>query len=176
MASNFAQRKKDGKEATKRLVTRLEDSGLVIAATGQERLLNSLHHLIRFQYDRTSSFAKHFPDLFCVIHQSEPFSFYAEVKSTSKEHWDGPNFSVETASLAVCQFLDRRGIHTALFFENRPNEFYAAWAQNVKSFKHLGLDETQSCQGSRTPMSLVRKDTLLSIEEFLTALSRIEKL
>ena len=134
---SFEDRVKIGDNATARLVKRLEQHGLIVTKTGQEYVLKSgVHPIIRFQRNFTAEFARHFPDLLCAAPNLEPF--YAEAKATSEKYWEGPNFSVETASLDICQFLDRNGVHIAIFFENRPDEFYADWAKNIKPFRQDG--------------------------------------
>lgn len=160
--NTFKKRIKQGRSAEKRCIEFLEKYGFRIVKTGQENLDKDLKHL-RHNRTLTSEFARHIPDILCSLDDKEPF--YVEIKSTSKKYWDRDNFSIETASLDICQLLTKAGIKVAIVWENKPNEFFMEWAQIINPFVR-GYDVKKSA-GSRTPYSLIDKCDILTINEFL---------
>ena len=163
----FESRCRQGEAAKKRLIKYLETKGYTVARVGQEDFKDKI--ALRFDYSLTALQVRHMPDLLCSK-DTLPSSFRIEVKSTRKiyQKESHPNFSIETASLDICKMMAET-VLVAIVWENKPNEFYAIWAENVQPhYREETLeDKPWVYQGSNTPMCLVYKSDIPSIDEFL---------
>lgn len=138
-----------------RLVSFLKDKGFTVCRAGQENWLSpKLHEQIRYIHENTTiDLIRYFPDL--VVYRIDMECFLVQAKSTTPKYYDGDNFSIETACLAVDKKLSDIRVRVLVVFENRPNEFYGEWANEIKPIYET--TKTSAFNGSRTPMSLVRK-------------------
>lgn len=154
--------------SVKRLTAFLRAKGFVTSSTGQESWLSpELHQQIRHIYNnKTIDLIRYFPDL--VVYRNDIGCFLIEAKSTTPEHYDTQNFSIETACLKVDKRLSQIGIRVLIIFENRPSEYYGAWANEIEPI--LETTETTGFQGSKTPMSLVVKASVLELNSKLRSI------
>lgn len=148
-----------------RLLTFLRNRGFSVCPTGQEHWLNpEFHQQIRHIHnDETVDLIRYFPDL--VVYHEDTGCFLLQAKSTTPEYYNGENFSIETTCLRVDKNLQQVGIRVLVVFENHPSEFYAAWANEIQPVFETA--ETRGFKGSRTPTSLVKKDSIPKLESKL---------
>jgi len=148
----------------RRLTEFLKSKGFFVSSTGQENWLTpELHEQIRYIHgDNTVDLIRYFPDF--VVYRNRN-CFFVQAKATTPEYYDGKNFSIETACLTIDKKLASIGIRVLVIFENRPNEFYGAWANEIEPF--FETDKTASYKGSKTPMSLVAKSSISELERIL---------
>ena len=146
-----------------RLISFLKDKGFTVCRAGQENWLSpKLHEQIRYIHDNTTiDLIRYFPDL--VVYRIDIGCFLVQAKSTTPKYYGGNNFSMETACLTIDKKLSDIGVRVLVVFENRPNEFYGEWANKIKPIYET--TETGAFDGSRTPMSLVEKASVLELKD-----------
>jgi len=141
----------------------LQSYGFITGVIGQEQWLDlALHERIREIHDDFSiALIRYFPDLFCF--HIKTFGVLIQSKSTSPRYYDGPNFSIERASLNIDHALSTLGATVFIVFENRPEEFYYESAKTLPQKVMYATDNTGGFQGSGTPMWLVPKRMLRKV-------------
>ena|SRR3990167_3866769 len=159
------QRLKLSTPSQERLASLLFSYGVDLAPTGQEYWLptgfhNKLRHI---HISVTIDLVRYFPDFIAFVNSVG--WFLLEAKATTPDYYDGPNFSIETACLTLNTKLVGLGAQVLILFENRPNEFLGDWAENIKPI--YSTNQTRDFKGSKTPMTLVAKSSLLRLNTLL---------
>ena len=146
-----------------RLEKILSEWGFLVTRIGQEDWLSwELYQLIRTIHDdKTVDLVRYFPDL--ATYRDDIGLRLLQVKSTSKNYWDGPNFSIEQSSFDVDVGLCRFGAKVMVVWENKPGEFKGEYADVIQPIKRVPFEETKFYVGSGTPLALVLKS---SVPEF----------
>jgi len=155
----FSKRLKQAQASERRIKDILKSFGLLVYLTGQEYWLNPiLHEHIKYIHnDFSINLLRYFPDLFCY---KDKTGFFVECKSTSPKYYDSENFSIETASLEMNYLLTTISVKVFIIFENRPYEFYCESANTLPQKVIYSTNNTQTFEGSKTPLSLISKESL----------------
>ena len=154
----FRSRLEVGTGSEYRFKELLERTGWAVYSIGSQHFdfSESVRKIIE---NNTVKFIRHLPDFLIVCGADAKL---VEVKGTTPNYYDGENFSIEDDSLETLRKIASLGIKVIVVFENRPNEFYWGFVDEIKETPiHY---QFLSSYGSRTPASLIKKKSLIKWE------------